>query len=63
MAREKPLLREQIKVINDAFGGKPILNITEVTKWLRMDRKTVVKKFTFKEGKISVVQLASEMLP
>ncbi len=63
MPREKENFREQLAVINEAFNGKPLLNATEVGKWLQMDRHRVVKRFTFKNGRISAVQLASEMLP
>lgn len=63
MPREKENFREQLAVINEAFNGKPLLNASEVAKWLRMDRHRVTKRFTFKNGRISAVQLASEMLP
>lgn len=63
MPREKENFREQLAVINEAFDGKPYLNASEVARWLRMDRHRVAKRFTFKNGRISSVQLASEMLP
>lgn len=63
MPREKENFREQLAVINEAFNGKPLLNMSEVAKWLHMDRHRVAKRFTFKNGRISAVQLASEMLP
>lgn len=63
MVREKEMFREQLAEIKNAFNEKPLLSITEVGRWLQMDRKTVAKRFTFKDGKISAVQLASEMLP
>lgn len=63
MSREKENFREQLMVINEAFGGKQLLNASEVGRWLKMDRHNVVKRFKFKNGLISTVQLASEMLP
>lgn len=63
MPREKENFREQLEEINKAFNNKPMLNATEVGRWLKMDRHTVIKRFTFKNKMISAVQLASEMLP
>ena len=63
MPREKENFREQYMVISEAFNGKPLLNVSEVARWLRMDRHAVAKRFKFKDGRISAVQLASDMLP
>lgn len=63
MSREKENFREQLSVINEAFNGKPFLNASEIGRWLHMDRHTIIKRFSFNCGKISAVQLASEMLP
>ncbi len=63
MPREKENFREQYIVISEAFNGKPLLNVSEVARWLRMDRHAVAKRFKFKDGRISAVQLASDMLP
>lgn len=60
MPREKENFREQLAVINEAFNGKPLLNASEVAKRLRMDRHRVAKRFTFKNGRISAVQLAKK---
>ena len=63
MPREKEIFREQYMVICEAFDKKPLLNVSEVARWLHMDRHTVAKRFKFKNGRISAVQLASDMLP
>lgn len=62
MAREKPEYRQQLERIQEAFPGKELLGVYEVAKWLKMDYRTVKKLFRFKGTKISIVQLASEML-
>ena len=62
MAREKPEYRRQLERIQEAFPGKEMLGIYEVAKWLHMDNRTVKKLFQFKGTKISIVQLASQML-
>lgn len=63
MAREKEMFREQLAVINEHFGGKPMLTAIEIARWMKIDRRTVVKTFSIKDNRISAVQLAKEMLP
>ncbi len=62
MAREKPEYRWQLERIREAFPGKEMLGVCDVAKWLKMDARTVKQMFTFKGTKISIVQLASQML-
>ena len=62
MAREKPAFRLQLERIQAAFPGKEMLGVYEVAKWLKMDSRTVKKRFNFRDKKISIVQLASDML-
>ena len=62
MAREKPAFRLQLESIQEAFPGKEMLGVYEVAKWLKMDSRTVKKRFNFRDKKISIVQLASDML-
>lgn len=63
MSREKTDYRNQLERIMEAFPGKEVLSVNEVSKWLKKDNRTVKKMFSFREGYgISIVQLAREML-
>lgn len=63
MPREKIDYRNQLERIMEAFPGKEVLSVNEVSKWLKSDQRTVARRFTFRKGYgISIVQLAREML-
>lgn len=61
MPLEKEAYRDNLERIKNEFPTKEILNITEVTRYLGVDRGTVVKRFPFKRGYISVATLAREL--
>lgn len=63
MAREKENFREQLEVINEQFNRKPVLGLLEVSRWMGISHNTARKRYSFQNGRISAVQLASEMLP
>lgn len=63
MAREKENFRAQLEVINEHFNCKPVLGLMEVSKWMGISHNTANKRYSFEHGRISAVQLASEMLP
>lgn len=63
MAREKENFREQLAVINEHFNSKPVLGLLEVSAWMGIHHQTARRRYSFQNGRISAVQLASEMLP
>ena len=67
MAREKQDCRSNLEMIQTAFPGKAVLSMKEVAKFLRRDRRTLLKDRTFPAkmigGKyaISITSLARYM--
>ena len=61
MPIEKDCYRDNLERIVAAFPNKELLRVFEVAKFLGLERHTVSKYFTFKNGYISVSTLAREM--
>jgi len=58
--REHPNYRDEREAINEAFGGKAVLSISDVSRYIGCSRKTVREKYGI-EDDISVVGLAKIM--
>ncbi len=59
MPREKEAYRDNLERIIEAFPGKEILSVTEVSRWMKKDPRTVKRVFPFKDGLgISIATLA-----
>lgn len=61
MSREKELFRDNLIRIKEKYPDKEILRPFEVASYLGICVKTVKKRYTFHDGYISVVKLASEL--
>lgn len=59
MPREKEAYRDNLERIIEAFPGQEVIKAAQLAKWLKMDIRTVNKRFPLKEGiGISVATLA-----
>lgn len=59
MPREKEAYRDNLERVISAFPGREIITLTDLSKWLKMDPRTVKRKFPLKPGiGISVATLA-----
>ena len=59
MPREKEAYRDNLERIIEAFPGQEVIKAVQLAKWLKMDIRTVNKRFPLKEGiGISVATLA-----
>lgn len=61
MPMEKEAYRDNLERIKNSYPTKELLNVTEVTKFMGVDRGTVERRFSFKRGDISVATLAREL--
>lgn len=62
MPREKEAYRDNLERIIEAFPGQEIIKPSQLAKWLKMDVRTVYKRFPIKEGiGISVATLARHL--
>lgn len=61
MSREKEAYRDNLEQLLLYFKEKRLLEPYEVAKYLGVCSKTVRKKFGFKNGYISIVNLAREL--
>lgn len=59
MARERESYRDNLERIIERFPGKEVLSVSEVSKYLKKDPRTVKRILPFKKGLgISIVTLA-----
>lgn len=61
MPMEREAYRDNLERIKDCFPTKELLNVSEVARFLGVDRGTVTRRFSFKTGYISVATLAREL--
>ena len=60
--REKEAFRDNLERIIEAFPGQEIIKTKQLARWLKMDPRTVEKRFPVKPGLgISVATLARWM--
>ncbi len=59
--KEKEMYRNNLEQLLLYFHDKRLLQPYEVAEYLGIDRRTAQKKFTFKNGYISIVNLANEL--
>ena len=59
--REKVGYREALELLCNAFNDKKLLRPKEVADYFGINVKTAKKRFSFKDGYISIVVLAREM--
>lgn len=50
MPREKEAYRDNLERIIEAFPDQEMIKAAELARWLRMDVRTVYKKFPVKKG-------------
>ena len=58
MGREKESYRDNLELILKMFPGKMLLRPRDVAEFTGLCKKTVVKKYEFKDGYISVAKFA-----
>ena len=58
---EKLHYRETIAYLNELFEGKQLLNVSDVSRKMKIDRRAAIKRFPFKNNKIELPRLASYM--
>ena len=56
---EKVNYRETLAWLNELFGGKAIVSVTDVATAFKCDRRTAKKRYPFKDCKIEITRLAS----
>ena len=57
--KEKECFRDNLERITEAFPGQEIIKTAQLARWLKMDKRTVEKRFPMKKGiGISVATLA-----
>ncbi|MEE0944916.1 MAG: hypothetical protein UIM24_05665 [Clostridia bacterium] len=62
MAREPEAMRDNIAAIREMFPDKLMFRIKDVGRMMGTNKyETIVKRFTFKDGYISIGDLARQM--
>lgn len=61
MAAEKVDYRETLVWLQEQFGGRVVVSVSEVTRQFRIGRKMALKRYPFKDNKIEITRLASAM--
>lgn len=61
MPREKPSYRDHMEILLNDFGGKRLLKLKDVAKYLGIDTRTAKKRYSFDNNYISIVVLAREL--
>lgn len=61
MPREKETYRKNLELILEAYPNKKLLSISDVVKFTGLNRRTVLKLFSFDGHYISIANLAREM--
>ena len=51
--------RETLLFLNERFGGKVVVNTSQVAEAFGIDRRTAKKRYPFNDGKIEITRLAS----
>lgn len=52
---------DTMEMLGQGFGDKKLLKAKEVAKFLGIDYRTALKRFSFKDGYISISVLAREL--
>lgn len=61
MGREKEAYRDNVERLKEMFPSKELLNIKDVIAFTGASRKTVAKRYPFKDGWITIATLARAM--
>ena len=61
MAAEKLDYRETLAWLQEQFGGRMVLSVSEVMRQFKIGRKMALKRYPFKDNKIEITRLASAM--
>lgn len=61
MAKEKSEYRDILEDASEYFGGKRLLSVADVAKYLKVDRRTVVERFGISKMGITLPALARRL--
>lgn len=58
MPKEPEGFREQLEDLNNYFGDKRVLTVSDVIRYTGLSKKTVARRYGVTKGGITTVQLA-----
>lgn len=59
LPKEKVNYRETLVFLTELFDGKMIVNVSDVARAFKIDRRTAAKRYPFERSKIELTRLAS----